>query len=206
MQRSTAIRLGAVGTVCALAGGAAGIAVSSASSPKAPRPIREKIAAAAILPGPLLGLGPLAEAAGPPVHSDSVVPNEKGGFDTVTMDRGSVVSLSGEKLTMTEGTKTATYKTLTLTIPASATVRRNGDAAHVSELKAGDTVLVLQGPKGTVLAAHDAQHADRLQFKLKLPDGARPPQRPPKLPPGPDESASSRPGEGPLGPETGPSS
>jgi hypothetical protein len=109
--------------------------------------------------------GPLAGIAGPPVHSDAVVPNQKGGFDTITMDRGTFSSLSGAKLTITEGTKTATYKTVTLTIPSGATIRRNGQQAQLSDLKSGDMVLVVQGPKRTLVAANDAQHRDRLGLR-----------------------------------------
>jgi hypothetical protein len=189
--------MGAVGVVCALAGGAAGIAASSASSSR-PTPVKPPGVVAEGI-GPLLGLGPLADAAGPPVHSDAVVPNEKGGFDTITMDRGRFSSSSGDQLTITEGSKTATYKTVTFTIPSDATVRRNGEAAKLSDLKAGDTVLVLQGPKGTVVAAHDAQHPDLLRFKVRAPQHGDLPPLPPKLPPIPDEGSSSRSGEGASG-------
>jgi hypothetical protein len=203
MQRSTMMRLAAVGTVCALGGAAAGIAGSSASSPK---PTRATGTAAAIgeAPGRLPWLGPLAHASGPPVHADAVLPNEKGGFDTVTMDRGRFSSLSGDQLTITEGTKSATYKTVTLTIPAGATVRRNDSAAKLSDLKAGDSVLVLQSPGRTLVAAHDAEHAERLRFRLRLPEHGRPWPRPPKLPAIPDEGSSLRSGEGsPGGAERG---
>jgi hypothetical protein len=68
MQRSSMMRMGAVGAVCALVGGAAGIAASSASSPT---PTRAAGASAVIADGPgsRFGLAPLADAAGPPVHS-----------------------------------------------------------------------------------------------------------------------------------------
>ena len=108
----------------------------------------------------VFGTGPLKDAAGPPVHSESVVPNDKGGFDTITMDQGGFASLSGAQLTIMEGTSRATYKKATLTIPSGATVRRNDEKAQLSDLKAGDTVLVAQGPDGTVVDAHDAQHAE----------------------------------------------
>src|SRR5262249_59484332 len=117
-------------------------------------------------PGRSLVPGPRPDAAGPPVHSENVVPNKTGGFDTVTMDRGSFSSLSGEKLTITEGTKTATYKTLTMTIPSGASVTRNGEAAKLSDLKSGDTVMVAQSPNGTAAAAHDEQHPDPRHAKL----------------------------------------
>jgi hypothetical protein len=189
MQRSTIVRVGAVGAVCALAGGAAGIAGSSASSShSSQRP--DAGAAIDAGPGRLFRFGLLGDAAGPPVHSESVVPNQKGGFDTITMDRGTFSSLSGDQLAITEGTKSATYKTVTLTISSSATVRRNGAAAHLTDLKSGDTVLVLQSPTGTVVNANDAQHAEQMQLKFKTFDHGELPH-PPKLPPMPEEGASS---------------
>jgi hypothetical protein len=204
MQRSTIVRTGTVGAVCALAGGAIGIAGSSASSPSRPTSPPVIRAARAFGPGlglagPMLGFGPLAGAAGLPVHSDTVVPNEKGGFDTVTMDRGMFSSLSGDQLTITEGTKSATYKTVTLTIPSNATVRRNGEKADLSDLKAGDEVLVVQSPNGTVVAAHDAQHQEPLVFKLAGPrrgEGPQqlkvsPPPPPHECPPGSTEKGSA---------------
>jgi hypothetical protein len=208
MQRSTMMRMSAVGAVCALAGATAGIAGSSASSSK---PTKAAVAAAAIPGGPgvllrfgPLGLGPLGDAAGPPVHSDTVVPNEKGGFDTVTMDRGSFSSLSGDQLTITEGTKTATYKTVTLTIPSNATIHRNGEAAKLSDLKSGDTVMVMQSPKGTAVVANDAQHPDLPRLKFGLPRTGDHPIPLPKLPAMPDEGSSSHSGPGAAaGPETG---
>jgi hypothetical protein len=135
-----------------------------------------------------------------------VVPNKNGGFDTMTMDRGRFSSLSGDQLTITEGTKTATYKTVTLTIPSGATVRRNGDAARLSDIKSGDTVMVLQSPQGTVVTAHDAQHPDVLQLKLRMPQKGEHPLPLPKPPPVPQEGASGNSGEGAPAPEAGASS
>jgi hypothetical protein len=191
MQKSTIVRTGAVGAVCALAGSAIGIAGSSASSPSKPSPPRPMMGGPRVaVAGPMLGFGPLFGAGGPPVHSDAVVPNEKGGFDTVTIDRGSFTSLSGDQLTITEGTKSATYKTVTLAIPSSATVRRNDEKAELSDLKAGDEVLVVQSPNGTSVVAHDAQHPGNLVFKRGAPrPGEGPPPTLLKLP--------TPPGEGP---------
>jgi hypothetical protein len=146
----------------------------------------------------MLGIGPLLDAAGPPVHADAVVPNEKGGFDTVTMDRGSFSSLSGDQLTITEGTKSATYKTATLTIPSNATVRRNGEDAKLSDLKAGDEVLVVQSPSRTLVVAHDAQHPGPLALKARAQLGGDGPRqlRGEGPPPG---KLTVPPGEGPSG-------
>jgi hypothetical protein len=161
MKRSRIAVVAATGAICALGGAAAGIAESSASSSSTPRaqvPLHAGVAKARH--AMVFGIGPLKDAAGPPVHSETVFPNDKGGFDTITMDQGSFASLSGDQLTITEGTSRATYKKATLTIPSGATVRRNDEKAQLSDLKAGDTVLVAQGPDGTVVDAHDAEHAE----------------------------------------------
>jgi hypothetical protein len=95
--------------------------------------------------GPLLG-GP------PPVHSVSVIPNKEGtAFDTVTTDSGTVQSVSGQELTIVEGTKTLTYKTVTLTIPAGATVHRDGKSAQLGELQKGDHAIVRADSNGTTI-------------------------------------------------------
>ena len=198
MKRSRIVVVAATGAICALGGAAAGIAESSASSSGSPRaraPLHAGMAKASTM---VFGIGPLKGAAGPPVHSESVVPNDKGGFDTITMDQGSFASLSGDQLTITEGTKRATYKKATLTIPSGATVRRNGEKAQLSDLKAGDTVLVAQSPDGTVVDARDAQHAEGP--KLDRVGPGEPPvvtqkfgdaPAPPTQTPAPDEEGAS---------------
>jgi hypothetical protein len=170
MKRPTIIRTAAVGATCALIGTAAGIAGSSASTNHATKGSVAHDAAttraikAGMAIGPGFAIGIPGNAAGPPVHSESVVPNEKGGFDTVTMDRGMFSALSGEQLTITEGTKSATYKTVTLTIPSDATVYRNGEKATLSDVKSGDTVTVVQSPSGTEVNAFDAEHEPKLRI------------------------------------------
>jgi hypothetical protein len=201
MQKSTIVRTGAVGATCALVGGAIGIAGSSASSSGQPSPPIVRAAGPGIaLAGPMLGFGPLADADGPPVHSDAIVPNDNGGFDTVTMDRGGFSSLSGDQLTIAEGTKHAAYKTVTLTIPSNATVRRNGEKAELSDLKAGDEVLVVQGPNRTFVAANDAQHRGPLGFKLRPSLGGEgPPPAPLRGEGPPPRKLAAPPGVGPSG-------
>jgi hypothetical protein len=94
--------------------------------------------------GPLVG--------GPPVHSVNVVPNKAGtAFDTVTLDGGTVQSVSGQELTIEEGTKTLKYKTVTLTIPAGATVRRDGKTAQLGDLQSGDHAIVIANSDGTTM-------------------------------------------------------
>jgi hypothetical protein len=86
------------------------------------------------------------------VHGDLVLAG-KSGFQTVTFDRGFVQSVSGQQLTINEGTKKATYKTITLTIPADARVRDDGTKSTLGSLKPGQHVLVVQGPKRTLVIA-----------------------------------------------------
>lgn len=141
---------GAVAAACAVVGAAAGIAGSAAApAHKAQSPSRAR-------PFRLFG--------GPPVHSELVVPNQSNGFDTITMDRGAFQSLSGSQLTITEGTKAATYKMVTLTIPANSTVRRNDASASLTDIKSGDQVDVVQSPSGTVVNAEDATHQNQHGF------------------------------------------
>lgn len=88
------------------------------------------------------------------VHGDLVVPTRTG-FAKVTFDRGTVRSLSGQQLTLAEGTRKATYKTLSLTIPGGAVVRVNGKKASLSEVKPAQRVIVIRAPKRTLVIAHD---------------------------------------------------
>jgi len=90
------------------------------------------------------------------VQGDLVVAT-KTGFATVTFNRGFVQSVSGQQLTIREGTKKATYKTLTLTVPAGAKVRDNGQVASLGQLRAGQRVAVVQAPKRTVVIARDVR-------------------------------------------------
>jgi hypothetical protein len=83
-----------------------------------------------------------------------LVVQTKTGWATVTFERGTVVSVSGQQLTLNEGTKTATYKTVTLTIPANARVRVNHQLATLSQLTAGQRATVLTLPKRTLVIAH----------------------------------------------------
>lgn len=91
------------------------------------------------------------------VHAQLVVPT-KHGFVNVTIDRGKVNSVSGDQLTLTEGTRTQTYKTVTLTIPAGAKVRDNRQPASLSSLQPGQRAIVVQAPKRTFVIARTPTH------------------------------------------------
>ena len=97
--------------------------------------------------------GRLRRFAARAVHG-TVVVRTRSGFATVTFDRGTVNSVNGQQLTMTEGTAKATYKTVTLTIPSTARVRDNRQQVTLSDLKAGQRVIVVQAPKQTFVVAH----------------------------------------------------
>jgi hypothetical protein len=86
------------------------------------------------------------------VHADAVVPT-KTGFATVILDRGKVTGVSGNQLTLQEGTAKATYKTVTLTIPATANVRENGKKATLADVKTGQQAAVVQMPQRTLVRA-----------------------------------------------------
>jgi hypothetical protein len=86
------------------------------------------------------------------VHGEFVI-HTKAGFRTVTVDRGVVDSVSGQQLKITEGTPKATYRTLTLTIPANARVRDDKRTSSLSSVKPGQRVLVVTAPKRTIVIA-----------------------------------------------------
>jgi hypothetical protein len=95
----------------------------------------------------------------PPVHSEIVVPSDDGdGFVTFTQDTGAVKSVSGTRLSITQGSGETTYKTATLDIPGDARVLRNGDDAELSDLQDGDRVHVSQSPHDSFVYAVDREH------------------------------------------------
>jgi hypothetical protein len=102
--------------------------------------------------------GALRRFAARAVHGVVVV-HTKGGFVDVTFDRGIVHSVSGQQLTITEGTRKTAYKAVTLTIPSTARVRDNRQKATLSDLKAGQRVIVISAPKHTLVIAHTPRTA-----------------------------------------------
>jgi hypothetical protein len=141
MTKKTITRLGAIGAVCALVGAAGGIAGGSAATssknvPKGPPP------------GP-----PHAMA----VHEESVILNKAGtAFITSTEDHGTVKSVSGNDVTITEAEKGVTYKDVTITVPDGAKVIRNGKTASLSDLATGDHVRIEANSDGATVMAADA--------------------------------------------------
>lgn len=95
--------------------------------------------------------------AGPAVHATEVVPSTSGGYETLTEDNGTLTHVSGNTLTIKESVGSHIYKTVTITVPAGATVTRGFSKASLSDLEVGDTVQVLQTSHGTNVAAMDAK-------------------------------------------------
>ena len=131
--------------LCCVAAGAAISAIASAGAATSSASSRSATAHAR---GQRGGLRRLARA----VQGSAVV-RTADGFANVTFERGKVDSISGQQLTITEGTRNATYKTVTLTVPASAGVRDNRQKATLADVKAGQRVLVLTAPKRTYVIA-----------------------------------------------------
>ncbi len=144
----------AVGAVCALAGAGAGtVAVAGASTGHSAAQSKSRTAHARHMKGQHRhGLMRLARRE---VHGQFVV-HTRDGFKTVTVDRGTVDSVSGDTLTMTDSTPKASYQQQTITIPSTARVRNDRQKASLSSLTAGERVVVVQLPKRTVVVAHPA--------------------------------------------------
>lgn len=154
MNKSRTIGIAAV---CAAVGAAGGIAGTAASTNQHRNGTRSTGAQAG---APMWDhhRGP----GGPPVHAEAVVLNKAGtGWITVTEDSGTVKSVSGNDLTITEGTTAVPYKDVTVTIPDGATVVRNGAKAAVSDIKTGDRVHVASSSDGTFVFAADASWQPR---------------------------------------------
>jgi len=157
--------IGVVATTCALAAVTAAIAQGSGTTKGSSAKGKTPTAHGAQAPGPAppgaMGApdGDMHGPDGGAVHSVSVVPDKAGtSFITLTTDRGTVKSVDGSAATITiaEGTKSATYKTLTLTIPSGAKVIRDGKMASLAEIKAEDNVSVSSSTEGTTVFAMDS--------------------------------------------------
>jgi hypothetical protein len=74
-------------------------------------------------------------------------------------ERGTVRSVSGQQLTLAEGSTKATYKTVTLTIPADAHVSDNGQKSTLSSVTDGQRAVVVTGPQNTFVFAHTPRTA-----------------------------------------------
>jgi hypothetical protein len=164
MTHSQLLKSAIAAGVCAAIGATAGI-VGSAAAPSHPRKAHSADYATGtqsldIQSAPAGAIAFKIGIGGPPVHGVQIVPNKAGdGFDTVTQDSGTVKSVSGDSLTITERTDKATYATPTLTIPAGATVERNFQSSKLTDIQTGDHVDVSSSSDGTAnVFALDSQH------------------------------------------------
>lgn len=173
MIRSRFTQIGVAAAICATTAAMIGIASGAAAPSK--NAARSGAAGRGLFPGPppsgamwkrgALHGGKLPRPpkgahvlplGGPPVHSEMVVPNKAGDdFITVTQDNGKVESVSGDQLTITEGTPKATYKRVTINVPGDAMILRNGEKAELSDLQPGDQVHASVSPEGSFVFASD---------------------------------------------------
>ena len=112
------------------------------------------------------------------VHSVSVVLNGKGdAFITQTTDSGTVQSVDtgAGTITIVEGVKGVTYKTVTLTIPSEATVVLDGKSSSLGSIVAEDHVVVSSSSEGTTVFAADSSFRPTEMPHGAPPQGAGPP-------------------------------
>jgi hypothetical protein len=159
MRFTNKARAAAALAACVAVGVVGGIAGSMAAPSKS---TTKKAAARSAAVRAAGDRGPGGHHGGPggrAVHSEEVVLNKAGtAFVTETEDNGKVKSVSGNDVTITEGTGTVTYKDVTVTIASGAKVTRNGATAAVSDLKAGDNISVSSSSDGTTVFAFDSTH------------------------------------------------
>jgi hypothetical protein len=177
--------------VCALAGTAAGISQSAASSKAKAHSSSTQPApgeAGGRPPGRWHGPGPGGPHGGE-VHSIEVVLNKAGtAFISETTDSGTIkeVDVSGGSITIAEGTKSLTYGMPTITIPSGATVTLDGKSSTLSALVSGDRVTVSSSSDGTRVFATDSSFRPG---RMGGPGGMGGPPPPGGAPP--DSSSSS---------------
>lgn len=169
--------ISAVAAMCAIAAVTAGIAQGSSTGKSTSTSASAHASSSAPGgPGGRPGDGPGGHA----VHSVSVVLDKDGtAFVTQTSDSGTVQSVDSGAGTVTivEGTKSVSYKTLTLSIPADATVMRNGTTSALSAIVAGDRVSVSSSSDGTTVFASDSSFHPEGGAGKAGPGGPPPAQR-----------------------------
>lgn len=146
-------RLLLIAVSCAAVGAGASAIASAGASTSTPA----KVAPARAAHHHRLWAGGVRRWTARAVHGNLVVKTKRG-FVNVTFDRGKVDSVNGQRLTVTEGTRKASYQTVTLTIPANARVRDDRHKASLSDLTPGQRVIVIQAPKRTLVIAHTPKH------------------------------------------------
>jgi hypothetical protein len=139
-------------SACAVVGVTAAIAQASSTTHA---PSKAKAAQTSGMPGPGGPGGPGPRS----VHSVGVVLDKAGtAFITQTTDDGTIQSVDSgaSTITIVEGTKSVTYKTVTLGVPANASVTLDGKTSSLGSLAAGDHVSVSSSSDGTTVMAGDS--------------------------------------------------
>jgi hypothetical protein len=145
MRRRNWAGMIAVATTCALVGAAGGIATSGAATATPATTAKAKAAKTA--------RGGHEHGS---VHSVSEQLNQAGtAFITVTRDEGTVTAVSGNDITLHEGTTTVAYKDVTVTVASGATVTRNDATAALTDIKVGDRISISSSSDGTEVRAAD---------------------------------------------------
>jgi len=174
MQFSNRTRAAVAVAVCAAVGAAGGIAGSAAAPGKSATANKTAKATKSSASSTARARPTRGGPGGPAVHSERVVLNKAGdAFITETEDNGKIKSISGREVTITEAIGSVTYKDVTIDLPASATIERNGKTATVGDLKDGDRIHVTQSSDGVRVHAADAS------FRPKHGPGHRGPGGPP---------------------------
>jgi hypothetical protein len=159
MARTRWAGLLSVATACALIGAAGGIATGGAASKATGSGTSATPSASTGSTSDRPGPGGPGWHGGPPVHSESVELNKAGtAFITVTRDQGIVTAVSGSDITLKEGTKTVTYKTVTVTVASGATVERNDKTAALTDIQTGDNVSIIQSSDGSDVRAYSSDY------------------------------------------------
>jgi hypothetical protein len=74
----------------------------------------------------------------------------------LTIDTGVIVVVSGDTITIEEGSDGKGYKKVDVTIPADADISRDTQAVGLGDLKTGDETMITRSDYGTeVVAFHD---------------------------------------------------
>jgi hypothetical protein len=141
-MRHSRLKLGAVALTCVALGAGAGAIANGAASTSTPT--------ANVTPGHArLRLRAVVRHT---VQANLII-HTKQGFVNVTVARGTVQSVSGNQLTLAEGTQTATYKTVTYTLPSNVRVRDDRQPSTLAALKNGQRALVVILPKRALVIA-----------------------------------------------------
>jgi hypothetical protein len=150
--------IGSIAAACAAAALTAGIAEGSGTTTQSSTATQPSTTSGAATPGHD-GPGGPPGGRGDAVHSVDVVLNKaKTAYITQTTDAGAVESVDSAAgtITLLEGTKALTYKTVTVPVPSGATVALDGKSSTLGALVAGDHVSISSSSDGTDVMAMDS--------------------------------------------------